>query len=254
MIDLEDLYKNLQKEMIGRLSLCSTAIEHPGTKGAATEINWISWLRCYLPNRYAVDKGIVIDSNGQQSDQIDVIIYDNQYSYFVFNQGDTKYVPAESIYAVFEVKQNLNKAHMDYAGKKAKSVRILHRTSAEIKHAGGKYPPKELHEIVSGILTLECDWKLPATSNVAKYINGADYAKRLDIVCSINAGTYIVHNKTFVNDDNDGDLSPNFCGNEYSLIFFFLQLLKKLQDIGTVPAIDILKYANTIPSKHYKKT
>lgn len=89
--------------------------------------------------RYKVDKGIVIDSTGKQSEQIDLIIYDAQYSYLVFRQNDTLLIPAESVYAVFEVKQNLNKERIEYAGAKAKSVRELLRTSAPIKHAGGEY-------------------------------------------------------------------------------------------------------------------
>lgn len=249
MFELNNLYKEMQSEMLHNLNLSATFTDHPGTKGDSTESNWIGWLNEYLPKRYAVDKGIVIDSTGNQSEQIDIIIYDKQYSYFVFHKDENILIPAESVYAIFEIKQNLNKKHMEYAGNKAQSVRKLYRTSAEIKHAGGKFPPKELHEIISGILTSSCDWKSPITSNVAKYIHGKEYSNRLDIVCSISDGTYVVQNKTFVNENDEGK-SHNiiYCDQEYSLVYFFLHLLKKLQDIGTVPAIDILKYAEKIPS------
>lgn len=63
-----------------------------------------------------VDKATIIDSAGNQSEQIDLVIYDAQYSYLVFTQGNRKLIPAESVYAVFEVKQELNKAYIEYAG------------------------------------------------------------------------------------------------------------------------------------------
>ena len=60
-------------------------IGHPGSKGDATEQRWIDFLRTYLPNRYKVDKAIVIDSTGNVSEQMDVVIYDAIYTPFIFN-------------------------------------------------------------------------------------------------------------------------------------------------------------------------
>lgn len=62
--------------MLQKLSTGANAFEHAGTKGDNSESNWISWFQEYLPNRYKVDKGIVIDLTGKQSEQIDLIIYD----------------------------------------------------------------------------------------------------------------------------------------------------------------------------------
>ena len=45
-----------------------------------------------------------------------------------------------------------------------------------------------------------------------------------------------------------------FCDGENSLVFLLLNLLKKLQDIGTVPAVDFTKYAQNIETKYYKET
>ena len=121
-IDLSGLYAEMQKEMLQKLQTGAFSVIHPGTKGDNTEANWIKWFQEYLPERYKVDKAIIIDSSGKQSQQIDLVIYDAQYSYLVFHQGDTKLIPAESVYAVFEVKQELNKEYIEAAGEKAKSV------------------------------------------------------------------------------------------------------------------------------------
>jgi hypothetical protein len=45
------------------------------------------------------------------------------------------YIPAESVYAVFEVKQDV-KGNIDYAAQKVESVRRLKRTSIEMVASG----------------------------------------------------------------------------------------------------------------------
>lgn len=254
-INLKDLYAGMQQEMLSKLQVGALPFPHPGSKGDSTEANWIDWFRTYLPKRYMVDKAVIIDSSGNQSHQIDLVIYDAQYSYLVFNQGDSKLIPAESVYAIFEVKQDLNKNHIEYAGEKAKSVRSLYRTSAPIKYAGGEYPPKALHEILAGVLTTRSAWADPIVSNTVKYIKERSYEEHLDFVCSVSNNTFVVENNTFVS-EYDSNQTPiiRFCEKDESLVFLLLNLLQRLQDIGTVPAIDYSKYAQKINSKIYKQT
>lgn len=253
-INLSGLYQSMQAEMLQALYSGATGFVHPGTKGDDTEANWINWFREYLPSRYNVDKAIVIDSTGKCSDQIDLVIYDAQHSYLVFNHHGSKLIPAESVYAVFEVKQNLNKAHMEYAQMKAESVRSLVRSSAPIQHAGGQYPPKPLHEILAGILTTRSDWSDPIVRNVIEYVNKTDHNKHLDFVCSITNNTFAIDSNIFIGQTTTGSPQIRFCESGDSLVFLLLNLLKRLQDIGTVPAIDYMAYANAINSRYYKKT
>lgn len=254
-IKLSELYAGMQREMLQKLQTGALSLVHSCSKGDNTEANWIEWFRAYLPERYKVDKAIIIDSTGKQSQQIDLVIYDAQYSYLVFHQGDTKLIPAESVYAVFEVKQELNKQYIEYAREKAKSVRMLHRSSARIKHAGGDYDPKPLHEILAGVLTTRSGWSSPIISNVAKYVLGCEHEDRLDFVCSISDNTFVIDHNTFVNQyDEMHTPSIRFCEKNESLVFLLLNLLRRLQDIGTVPAIDFSKYAEGIKSSIYKQT
>lgn len=254
-INLNEIYAGMQQEMLHKLQVGAMSFTHPGTIGDNSEANWITWFKEYLPKRYRIAKGIVIDSVGNQSHQIDLVIYDAQYSYLVFKQGDSMLIPAESVYAIFEVKQDLNKDHIEYAGEKAKSVRSLYRTSAPIKYAGGEYPPKALHEILAGVLTTRSAWTDPIATNTVKYIKERCYEEHLDFVCSISNNTFVVENNTFV-DEYDPERTPiiRFCEKDESLVFLLLNLLRRLQDIGTVPAIDYSKYADKIDSKIYKQT
>lgn len=241
--DLAELYMCLQAEMKTKLRTSRTAYDHSTTKGDSTETDWIGWLREYLPKRYCVDKAIVIDSENHVSDQIDIVIYDQQYSHPVFSYNGSKYVTAESVYAVFEVKQTLNKEYMKYAGEKIGSVRALKRTSTSINSANGVAAPKPLHKIVSGILTLESEWKDPILKNVVDNMTERFDLEQIDLVCSLEHGSFVA---IYDPDDCNKIVDVIYSNKDESLLFLFLELLKKLQPIGTVPAIDINEYEKAI--------
>jgi hypothetical protein len=240
-INLKSIFLSLQKQMIEKLSSGREIIFHPSAKGDVSELNWIEWLRLYLPKRYTVDKAFVINSNNHFSQQLDLVIYDRQYSPFVFNQETAIYVPAESVYAVFEVKQEINKHCMIYAGNKIKSVRKLNRTSAPIIHAGGKIlTPKQPFRVIGGILALTSRWKDAFGDNFFNILKQYEEVSQVDIGCVLERGSFIV--------DYNNDISVNNSTKEEALIFFFLNLLIKLQNLGTVPAMDINSYAKALDS------
>ena len=239
-VNMLELFKNMQTQMASTLELGRASITHNGEMGEAAEESWRQWLRKYLPRRYCIDKAIIVDCDGNTSDQIDIVIYDGQYSYFVFKHEQVIYVPAESVYAVIEVKQELNKANIDYAGEKAASVRKLKRTSAEIPFVGGIYRPKPLHKILAGIITIESGWKDPLGDSLKKNLTNEDIDKQIDFGCAIKHGSFWTEYGT--------KLSVKRSAPDESLLFFFLQLLKALQAIGTVPAIRIDEYAKVLNS------
>ena len=124
-----------------------------------------------------------------------------------------------------------------------------------IKHAGGDYDPKPLHEILAGVLTTRSTWASPIANNVAKYVLDRGHEDRLDFVCSISDNTFVIDHNTFVSQyDETQTPSIRFCEKDESLVFLLLNLLRRLQDIGTVPAIDFSKYAEGIKSSIYKQT
>lgn len=234
--NLKSLFTALQEDMLAKAQF-SNVLNHPVDKGDNCEENWIKWFEDYLPKRYKASKATVVDSHGNISEQMDIVLYDVQYSYLAFNQNDIMYIPAESVYAVFEVKQQLNKVHMEYAGKKAESVRNLFRTSASIPHAGGVYPPKPLHRILAGVLTTTTEWKEPFGNPFKKCLNGYSENQRIDCGCVLQGGAFCF-------DYNTKTLRKST--QEESLVSFFLQLLISLQNMATVPAIDYAEYMKVL--------
>lgn len=122
---LQQAFHKEQGILMAALELSEASITHDGKRGEVDEKHFIDILRKYLPDRYAVDSAIIIDSNGHTSDQIDVVIYDHQYTPTLLDQKDHKYVPAEAVYGIFEVKPIINKTYLIYTADKASSVRSL---------------------------------------------------------------------------------------------------------------------------------
>ena len=248
-INIKELFEKKQQQMLSDFGLASS-LNHPVDKGDATEEEWRKWFATYFPHRYKVDKACIIDHEGNCSEQIDVVIYDEHFSPTIFEMNGKKYIPAESVYAVFEVKQELNLEHIQYAQKKIDSVKSLKRTSAPIKTITG-YNSCKPNEILGGLLTFKSGWVHEnIQQNIKKSILQTTKHKeqQLDFICCLSdfacAIQYIAEEGCFhgeliymlkeVNIITDEENSP--------LIFTYFKLLRMLQNLGNAPAIDYSKY------------
>lgn len=265
MVDLKELFHGLQEQMQTSLDVNRKYIGHPGSKGDATEQRWIDFLRTYLPDRYKVDKAIVIDSTGNVSEQMDVVIYDAIYTPFIFKQDGFMYIPAESVYAVFEVKQDV-KGHIEYAAQKVESVRKLKRTSIGMVASGKPATARQLTKIIGGILTTTSSYS--GNDTVRTQLKKLKGLQTLDLGCLCDTGSfYVDYNETEPEgiaptnniEDNRKYIEQvyasrevkeiKFSDKDVSLFTFFLQLVNYLKFIGTVPAIDINAYLKAIHAK-----
>jgi hypothetical protein len=228
---LKDVLAAVHDDVQHKLGAVRNSFKHPGTLGDASESVWLEVMQTYLPQRYSVARAHVVDSDDNFSDQIDVVVFDRQYTPFIFHFAGKSIVPAEAVYAVFEAKQTADAAQVAYAEKKVASVRALVRTSLKIPHAGGKYDAKKPGRIVGGLLTLESDWK-PAMGDRLRKALSSGKPGQLDIGC-VAAHGYFRRNKggyAFVE------------GNRPATGFLFA-LISELQQLATVPMIDVSAYA-----------
>lgn len=260
MIDLKEMFASLQIEMNAALNVNRLTIHHQGCKGDATEDKWIDFFRKYLPKRYNVDKAMVIDHEGNVSQQIDIVVYDALYTPFIFNHDGFKYIPAESVYSVFEVKQDIN-GNIEYAGKKIESVRKMKRTSIPMICTGCKHKARPLSPILGGILTTTSSYA--KTETIEEKLKSLTGIQSLDLCCCADKYSfYIGYDKSFA-DFRDCDTNSicelyesrkvttvNFNNHPDNSVFtFFLQFVQYLKLIGTVPAIDINAYLDTVGEK-----
>ena len=163
----------------------------------------------------------MVDSLGAFSDQIDVVIFDRQYSPFIF----TLVIPAESVYAVFEAKQTVNAAMVSYAQKKIASVRRLHRTSLPIPYAKGVYPAKPLIPILGGLLTFESEWNPALGPSFGNALSADTGDRRLDLGCVVSHGHFFFDQATS---------AYSLSNEERAATAFLFKLISSLQFSGTV--------------------
>lgn len=229
---LSRMLGNLHSDIQRRLEAVRESIAHPGTKGDGSENVWLELLQKYLPERYAVSKAFVIDSRDTMSQQLDVVVFDRQYTPFIFLIEGQKIIPAESVYAVFEAKQSVDAGMIRYAQEKVASVRALYRTSLPIPHAGGVYPAKPPIRVLGGVLAFESEWSPPMGDPLRKALLADAGDGALDLGC-------IAAHGHFARAADGYDLVVD---SKPATAFLF-KLISTLQFSGTVPMIDIDAYA-----------
>ncbi len=160
------------------------------------------------------------------------VIFDRQYSPFIFVFEGQTVIPAESVYAVFEAKQAINAGQVTYAQKKVASVRALHRTSLPIPYAKGTYPAKPLIPILGGLLTFESDWTPAFGAPLEKALESENDLERLDLGCVAAHGHFAIEPSGY-----------KFVNEGKPATAFLFKLISQLQFSGTVPMIDVQAYA-----------
>ena len=229
---LPQILLDLHKDISHQLTI-SRDFGHNVVKGDASEKVWLEMLQTYLPARYCAERAHVVDSLGNFSQQIDIVVFDRQYSPFIFDFKDQKVVPAESVYAVFEAKQTIDARNVLAAQEKAASVRCLHRTSLPIPHAGGVYPAKTPARILAGILTLKSRWSPELGDKLLGALSKASEDRRLELGCVAAHGAFSC--------DEHGCYSISH--SDKAATEFLFELIARLQMVATVPMIDVRAYA-----------
>ncbi|HWK06837.1 MAG TPA: DUF6602 domain-containing protein [Puia sp.] len=104
--DLIDFFNSASNDISNEYSrIRKKAKEDPGTAGDQGEENWASLLKQWLPKTFhIVTKGRIINSNGETSPQVDVVVLKPEYPYGLLNK---KLYLADAVLAAFECKLTL---------------------------------------------------------------------------------------------------------------------------------------------------
>ena len=91
--------------------------------------------RILLPDRYAVTPGVVIEGNGDNCGECDLIVanrfWESLLKYGATNESRRVHIPVEAVYTVIEVKQTLTEDSLDDAMKKLVMYKRLERDRSE---------------------------------------------------------------------------------------------------------------------------
>ncbi|MEK4529883.1 DUF6602 domain-containing protein [Paenibacillus sp. FSL H8-0104] len=134
---LKRIYMNYDysnRRMVEEMELST---EHGGLTGGYREGMWLSFFRSIIPLKYQMAQGvIIIDSGGRVSQEVDIAVYDEQYTPYVFQYNTLKFIPIEAVVMVIECKST-------------------------------SYEPKELINWCNSIQKLE-----PVASGIARIVQG----------------------------------------------------------------------------------
>ena len=230
---LPALMDGLHQRVTQDLKIARATLGHPVAKGDASQEVWISLFKTYLPERYRAATATVCDSKGNFSEHIDVVIFDRQYTPFIFNFKDQLVIPCEAVYAVFESKQEITSPYVEYAQAKIASVRKLHRTSGDVQTVDGVRKGITPKPIIGGFLAFECRWKKPIDNTLKRVLSLDQGNGRIDLGCIAAYGTF----------GCDGADCLTSVSHTRAATSFLLELISRLQKTGTVPAIEMGEYA-----------
>ena len=73
-------------------------------RGEANEVLLTDLLIKFLPKKYSVVMGIVVDRNGRPSRQVDINVYDSHFHPDLFSQISTVLYPVDVVYMTIELK------------------------------------------------------------------------------------------------------------------------------------------------------
>jgi len=97
-----DNYNYLNKTMVEEIDIASA---HGGITGNYREEMWVKFFRSIIPLKYSLAQGvIIIDSNKNRSREVDIAVYDEQYTPYVFQYNTLKFIPIEAVVIAIECK------------------------------------------------------------------------------------------------------------------------------------------------------
>ena len=235
---LREALLSVEKKFLSGLKHVIETNTHNGAHGDATEGAWLELLREYLPTRYKVAKAFAIDHKGNTTKQLDCVIYDAHFTPKLFGEDSSLYVPAEAVYATFEIKQTVDAQNLNDAAEKVESLRKLVRTSvALIGPLGTPNPARVPLPIIGGLLAMNASWTDGLGTTFSKNFASHKDDRQLDLILTAEGGFC---------DALDLSISPEVVTGAGSLMRGLFRLIKTLRDKNSVPAIDWEEYEKVL--------
>ena len=101
--DIKENYLKMEREFVTQLNYNVT--NHELTAGTYREEIWADFFRRIVPKKFNIARSVfIIDSNENISKEVDIAIYDEQYTPYIFNYGLIKFIPIEAVAAVVQCK------------------------------------------------------------------------------------------------------------------------------------------------------
>jgi hypothetical protein len=175
----------------------TTQLPHHGEKGAAREEVVRAFLSEYLPKRFSVSHGFIVDASGDVSRQMDVVIYD-QLACPVFHVTPSqRLIPAEGVSGVVSVKSALTRSELHEAANNLSSVATLNRLASgrpEAMIGGVPVGEHEAHQsgraepIFTSVFAFDSASLGSVAENLHELNRDVPPELRIQLICVLNRG------------------------------------------------------------------
>lgn len=105
---LGENYINMERSIVEQLKMMTP--KNPLTTGTFREEVWKSMFERMIPKKYCIDQSVfIIDSNGFISNEVDLAIFDEMYTPYIFKYKNIKFIPVEAVAIVVQCKPAVDK-------------------------------------------------------------------------------------------------------------------------------------------------
>lgn len=104
---INNLIHNYMKEERSIVEQLYFKYKHGTTIGSFREEVWKEMFENIVPKKFVVEQSVfIIDSNGQVSNEVDLAIFDETYTPYIFRKGRLKFIPIEAVTVAVECKSS----------------------------------------------------------------------------------------------------------------------------------------------------
>lgn len=247
-MDFQTAFKGMSDRMQIDFDYLRQVYQHRGNKGDSSVSILKKFLEDYLPQKYSIGRGEIIDSNGEHSDEQDMVIYDNLYCPKLIprTSEDPEIFPCESVYGVIEVKSMLNTGDIKKSIENIRSVKRLSKTAVlPLSLAPGMVARGNAPSTIGIVFGFSSKTKIKTLArNLKNFNEKVDRSERINIVYLHNKGiiTYFDEEngiRAYPTDKNRLVILPLA---ENTLVMFYLILLN-LFTLSSVLPVDFQRYA-----------
>lgn len=169
---VEEYWSGVAQQLQTEAETFNRLVGHNGEMGRANEIALLRMVENLLPSSVAVGTGVVIDSYGGRSKQMDLLIYDRASQPQLLAHSTQLLFPVETVHAVVEVKTSVAEEDIMDAAEKFESITSLNPTD------GFDKPSTALFGYIAK----------GAPASRVQEINGLAEPRRPDVSCILNPG------------------------------------------------------------------
>lgn len=176
-MDVQKIFQGISNKLIVDFAQIQNQISHSGEKGNLRERSIRDILQKYLPKKYSIGTGHILDYQGNISRQCDIVIYDSLNCPVLLVEDGYQAFPVESVIGVVEVKSVLNGKTVAESIENIRSVKCLLRDAP----------------VIGVVFAFESGYskepKIEAVANAFRRLNDSiEPRERVDLVCVLSQG------------------------------------------------------------------